>query len=55
MYDEEHMIYKKMYLKLFNIVTDAVDIIKENPLKAKELLENAQRECEEIYIANGEI
>ena len=44
-------IYKEMYLKLFNAVTDSIkEIEKHNYMRAKFLLEVAQAECEEIYI-----
>lgn len=33
--------YKEMYLKLFRALTVSIDILKD-----------AQRECEEIYISN---
>ena len=36
--------YKKMYAKLFNAITDATEILQQ-----------AQRETEEMYIASGEI
>ena len=35
--------YQKMYLSLFNAVTDAI-----------ELLQKAQQDAEEIYISEGE-
>ena len=52
---DESVIYEKMYLMLFNAVTDALGVIEENPLKAKELLEQAQRKCEDIFIENEEL
>ncbi len=44
--------YKKMYFKLFNIVTDALE---EKDINAvKELLRNGQIETEEMYINGNE-
>ena len=40
--------YKKMYSKLFNSVTDVIEICKDE--KSVELLKKAQKETEEIYI-----
>ena len=48
-------IYKKMYLRLFNRVTDAIELIKEGKgAQAEELLIAAQQETEEIYISAEE-
>ena len=38
--------YKKMYLRLFNSVSDAIEHIDI----ASEILKKAQQDCEEIYI-----
>ena len=54
--------YKKMYFKLFNAITDAIEEIKEiqekgedNCCKAIEILILAQQKTEEMYIeADGE-
>ena len=54
--------YKKMYFKLFNAITDAIEEIKEiqekgedNYCKAIEILILAQQKTEEMYIeADGE-
>ena len=45
--------YKNMYLKLFNSVTDALTTLdeKEDAFKTSRILKQAQRECEEMYIA----
>lgn len=44
-------IYKEMYLKLFNAVTDSVaEIENKNYIRAKFLLEKAQAECEEMFV-----
>ena len=43
--------YRKMYLKLFNAVTDAVvQLEKQNYGVAAQILKDAQTECEEIFI-----
>lgn len=35
--------YKKLYLRLFNAVTDAIEILTE-----------AQQDCEELYVSEDE-
>lgn len=40
--------YKKMYYHLFNKITDALN--ESDFQRAREILMNAQRETEEIYI-----
>ncbi len=45
-------VYKKMYLKLFNAITDSLEL--EEKEKADELLKKAQIEAEEMYISYGE-
>ena len=45
--------YKKMYLHLFNAVTDALGLLAEDD-RAAQLLRNAQTVCEELYIQQGE-
>lgn len=45
--------YQSMYLQLFNAVTDALETMDEES-GAAEKLRQAQRECEEIYISDGE-
>ena len=42
--------YKKMYLYLFNKVTDALELLPEESKKAAELLVEAQQHCEEMYM-----
>ena len=43
--------YKKMYYRLFNRVTDALCELEKNKYEtARELLKEAQRETEEMYI-----
>ncbi len=45
-------LYKKMYFRLFNYVTTALE---ESDIKAmKEILKNAQIETEEMYIEGEE-
>ena len=45
--------YKKMYLHLFNAVTDALELLPEDN-GAAQLLRTAQIVCEELYIQQGE-
>ena len=48
-------IYKKMYLKLFNSVTDAINALRRaDSAEAKRLLTAAQRECEELFMNAGD-
>lgn len=48
--------YKKMYFKLFNEITDAIEVLEKSPAKCPamyqviDILKNAQIETEEIYI-----
>ena len=46
----EDLIYKNMYLHLFNAVTDALELIEEQPLKAEVVLKLAQQDCESMYL-----
>lgn len=47
--------YHKMYLHLFNAVTDSLEEMeKQNFGKAHDLLVKAQQECEEIYMDGEE-
>lgn len=47
--------YKKMYLKLFNAVTDALGLMeKGDPAGAAEVLKRAQQGAEEIYMEGNE-
>ena len=44
--------YRKMYLVLFNAITDAVQSLNhQNIGRAKDILIQAQQEAEEIYIS----
>ena len=46
--------YKKMYLRLFNYVTDALRELEKGEIeKACEILKQAQIETEDLYV-NGE-
>jgi len=45
--------YKKMYLHLFNAVTDALELLPDNN-SAAQLLRTAQIFCEELYIQREE-
>ncbi len=47
--------YKKMYLRLFNNITYAISQIdRMNFGRAKDILMDAQKETEEIFISSGE-
>ena len=47
--------YKKMYVHLFNAITDALAYIEEQNFGiARELLMEAQRECEQIYMEESQ-
>ena len=47
--------FKKLYLYLFNRVTDALEALEAgDPQKARTLLIAAQQECEELYLNGGE-
>jgi len=49
---EVNYMYKKMYFKLFNIITDALE---ENDVeKIRVILKNGQIETEEMYINANE-
>jgi len=51
----EEGLYKKLYLKLFNEVTDALALIDEGrPLTARDKLINAQQDCEELFLTQEE-
>ena len=48
-------LYKKLYLKLFNAVTDAIALVDEGrPMTAKDVLILAQQDCEELFISQEE-
>ena len=47
--------YKRMYLLLFNAITDALSMVERGKLAAAiETLRRAQRETEEMYIETPE-
>lgn len=47
--------YKEMYYRLFNAITDALKLMNQERFKeAFDLLENAQRAAEEIYLDGEE-
>ena len=49
------MDYKKMYLTLFNAVTDSLEELeRQNYGCARERLKAAQQECEERYLSSEE-
>ena len=50
----EEEIYKKMYLHLFNEVSDVIDEINTSPLCAQLRLMLAQMSCEKMFIEAGE-
>ena len=48
-------VYKKMYLRLFNRVTDAIELLRHGCTEqALQSLIAAQQETEEIYISEPE-
>ncbi len=48
-------IYSKMYARMFNAVTDALqELENQNYGVARQLLMQAQFDCEEIYMQEGE-
>jgi len=50
------MDYKRLYLSLFNAVTDAVEAIQQGELqRAEKLLISAQQKTEEIYMEDDPI
>lgn len=51
-YHEEPIDFKKMYLTLFNRITQALDALDQNNYgTAADLLKHAQIEAEELYLA----
>ena len=48
--------YRRMYLRLYNAVERALEVMESNPdakqavLLGKALLINAQQDCEDIYV-----
>lgn len=45
-------IYKAMYLRLFNAVTDAIEALRVGqPFQARDLLIAAQQETEEMFLS----
>ncbi len=43
--------YQKLYLSLFNRVTDAIRALEtEQPVLARQILIQAQQDCEELYL-----
>lgn len=46
--------YKKLYLILFNAITDALNMIDESKIKTKTILKSAQKKTEELYIENAD-
>lgn len=47
--------FQKMYLLLFNRVTDALDALaRSDGIRAREILVRAQQACEEWYIEGSE-
>ncbi|MBQ8184070.1 MAG: hypothetical protein IJ025_09270 [Clostridia bacterium] len=45
----ENELYKKMYFRLFNKVTDAIEICEDESVK--DILIKAQQETEEMYMS----
>ena len=49
------MDYKKMYLSLFNSITDSLNALENlNYGQAADLLKRAQSDCEEMYVEDAE-
>ena len=49
------MDYQKLYTKLFNAATDALDALEQQNIgTAKEILRTAQQETEELYLSYSE-
>ena len=49
-------LYRKMYLHLFNAVTDALRLLGVGQTQAAAvLLERAQQDCEELYMCGGQL
>ena len=49
------LIYKKLYFKLFNSISDAIQQIKSrNYGKAEDILKKAQIDSEELYISEAD-
>lgn len=47
-------IYKKLYLTLFNAVSDAIRALEDfDAVACLKILKNAQQKCEEIYISKN--
>ncbi len=47
--------YKKMYLTLFNVLTDAIEALDEGKYaKAERILKEAQRAAELVYMEGEE-
>lgn len=47
--------YKKMYLTLFNAITDALELMERgSSAGAADVLKRAQQSTEEIYMEGGE-
>ena len=46
--------YDKMYARLFNAITDALPLILDDPLLARQLLKKAQQDTEELYLSQDE-
>lgn len=50
-----NMEYRKLYIFLFNKITDAIEQMDAGkPASAREVLVEAQREAEELYISRAE-
>ncbi|MBQ7895843.1 MAG: hypothetical protein IJ364_04730 [Oscillospiraceae bacterium] len=48
----ENELYKQMYYKLFNAVTDAIEAIDKGELSpARDILVSAQQQTEELFIS----
>jgi len=47
--------YQKLYTKLFNAATDALEALEQQNIgTAKEILRRAQQEAEDVYLDSAE-
>ena len=50
----DYFLYKKLYLALFNAVSDAIRALEDfDAVSCLKILKNAQQKCEEMYISEN--
>ena len=50
----DYFLYKKLYLTLFNAVSDAIRALEDfDAVTCLKILKNAQQNCEDIYISEN--